>query len=103
MAKIEVNPLNEFCTSLFSHLDIWILVKKVRRCYLLKKKIEDQKVEVSSVHVGPVVENLMDLPVLGEQKKIVERMVNDETGPKVDTKGEGEQNEIFYYFLNLNR
>ena len=93
MAKIEVNPLNEFFTSLFSHLDIWILVKKVRRCYLLKKEIEDQKVEVSSVHVGPVVENLMDLPVLGEQKKLVGRKVNDEIGSNVDTKGEGAQNE----------
>ena len=35
----------------------------------------------------------MDLHMLGEHKKMVKRMVNDETDPKVDTKGEGEQNE----------
>ena len=35
----------------------------------------------------------MVLPMVGEQGKMMERMVVDKTDPKVETEGEGWQNE----------
>ena len=43
--------------------------------------------------VGANVENLVILPVIGEQGKMMEDLMVDKTYPKVETKGEGWQNK----------
>ena len=39
------------------------------------------------------MEGLVILPVIGEQGKMMEDLMVDKTDPKVETKGEGWQNE----------